>query len=802
MRGLLRGWAAVAVVSPWVLAAAGTTAADLAKALRENRFDRDECYRVRDVTLVKEDIRLYLNEGHLIFSKPVAGRRIAAVFTADVEGGDCEIMILPPDRAERRSLANFIEAPNLDDHFQTALLLFTGDDYDRIKAQFADNPANKRTPELGALMDEQWTPVLRNLSESYVTRLTLDLMGGPSRHGGLLTAMISSQKLGTFDVAYDPEATEQVLAGKVNTRDNQSYFDVWTSFRSKSARRNPKVEPPDVTLSDYRIQATVNPDLSMDAITRVKVRASAEGTVAAGFDISQQMEVTQATVDGKPAEVLQRDTFRLNLARGGNNFFLVVPPEPLHVGRDYEFEFHHSGKVIRDAGDRVFYVIARGSWYPTHRLGFTAYDLTFRYPKDLEIVTPGDVVDDRTDGDWRITRRRTTEAIRIAAFNLGNYAHARLERGPYAVDVYANRSLEKALQPRIPAPAPPPVGIRPRRTAETLGDTQPVMPPLDPLARLKVLASEVASALEFMAARFGPPALPHLTVSPIPATFGQGFPGLIYLSTLAYLKNLPPRNLGNGEPSDVFFQDILQAHETAHQWWGNRVCVGSYRDYWLMEALANYSALLYLEKSKGLRVAEQMLDSYRAALLAKGDNGQPVDSTGPIVLGTRLENSQEPRAWRAITYGKGTWILQMLRRRLGDERFFSLLAEVVKRYNHREITTEQFRELAAGYLPPKSDDPKLESFFEQWVYGTGIPAVKLAWSVKGQAPALRLVGTVTQSEVDEDFSTQVPVEIQVAKGRIITQWVRTTNTPVTFTVPLSAAPVKVVLDTHHGLLKR
>src|SRR5262245_48914694 len=93
-------------------------AADLARAIRENSFDRDECYRVRDLTVVKEDIRIYLTDGHLIFSKPVAGRRIAAVFTADVEGGDGEVLLLPPDRAERRSLAVYTNSPNLDEHFR------------------------------------------------------------------------------------------------------------------------------------------------------------------------------------------------------------------------------------------------------------------------------------------------------------------------------------------------------------------------------------------------------------------------------------------------------------------------------------------------------------------------------------------------------------------------------------------------------------------------------------------------------------------------------------------------------------
>ena len=53
-----------------------------------------------------------------------------------------------------------------------------------------------------------------------------------------------------------------------------------------------------------------------------------------------------------------------------------------------------------------------------------------------------------------------------------------------------------------------------------------------------------------------------------------------------------------------------------------------------MEALANYSALLYLEKSKGAHSMEMMLESYRTALLAKNEAGQTVESAGPIVLGT------------------------------------------------------------------------------------------------------------------------------------------------------------------------
>jgi hypothetical protein len=778
------------------------TAADLARAIRENSFDRDECYRVRDLTLVKDAVRFYFTDGHLIFSRPIAGRRVAAVFTADVEQGDGEVIMLPPDRSERMSLAHYTGSPNLDEHFRAALLLFTGDDYDTLKSQLPGNPANKKAPEIGALLDEEWTPVLRNLGASYLTRITLDLIDGPGQSRGLFAALISSPKFTNFDIVYDPEAREQVFAGKMVTRENRLFFDTWASFVAKSRRQNPSPLPERLEVSNYRIEATVESDLTLNVVTRAKVKSLVDGLRATTFDITPDMDISEVTVDGQPAEVLQRDSLRLNLSRGGNNLFLVVPPEPLRTGREYEFAFHHSGKVIHEAGDRVFFVSSRGSWYPTHSLQFADYDLQFRYPRDLDLVTPGDVVEDRTDGEWRITRRRTPFPIRIAAFNLGNYEHARVQRGGFVVDVCANRALENALLPRPQTQIVPPqvTGRRPRADALTTTTVTPPAP--NPMERLHTLAEEVASAMEFMTSKFGPPALPHLTVSPIPGTFGQGFPGLVYLSTFAYLKDLAHTGTNLTEPQEIFFADALQAHETAHQWWGNRVTATTYRDYWLMEALANYSALLYLEKSKGERPTDLLLDDYRRNLLLKNEAGETVDSRGPIVLGPRLESSREPRAWRAITYGKGTWILQMLRRRMGDERFLSLLAEVLKRYDHKDISTEQFRELAAGFLPPKTDDPKLEAFFDQWVYGTGIPALKLTYTIRGKAPSLRLVGTLTQTDVAEDFSAVAPVEIQLGRGRTITHWVRSASAPVTFTVPVQQAPVKVTLDPRRAVLRR
>ena len=100
----------------------------------------------------------------------------------------------------------------------------------------------------------------------------------------------------------------------------------------------------------------------------------------------------------------------------------------------------------------------------------------------------------------------------------------------------------------------------------------------------------------------------------------------------------------------------------------------------------------------------------------------------------RMENSQMPSAYYNITYGKGSWIMHMLRRRMGDERFLAMLADLRKEYERGStLSTEEFRLLAAKFLPAKSPDPQLENFFDQWVYGTGIPSLKMKYAVTGKA---------------------------------------------------------------------
>ena len=237
----------------------------------------------------------------------------------------------------------------------------------------------------------------------------------------------------------------------------------------------------------------------------------------------------------------------------------------------------------------------------------------------------------------------------------------------------------------------------------------------------------------------------------------------------------------------------MQPHETAHQWWGNLVYTAGYHDEWITEALANYSALLYLEKQHGGRkVSEAVLTSYREQLLA-GD----ADATGPIVQGRRLETSQKPDAWRVITYGKGTWILHMLRARMGDAAFLKMLSGLRQEFERKEITTEQFRLHCAKFLPAGSSDSKLQAFFDQWIYGTGIPQLKMSWTAR---PG-RVSGTIKQSGVAEDFSVDVPIEIRVG-ATVTRKVVRTDGEESKFSFPTVGTATKVTLDPDNSVLRK
>lgn len=768
--------------------AAAANAPAISAKLSQLALDPAECYRVHDLSIAREDLRIYLNSGYLVVAKDIEGRRVGAAFSAELEGGDAEILLIPPDRGERRSLARFTERPNLDEHFTSAVFVFSSD-AGRELAELAGNA--KKAPEAGVLLASTLSPVLRNLGGGFQVRLASDLLA-PDPAARFFYMAAVSPRLGNIDVLYDARSGPEITLGQLKTGADRTYFDIWTSFPARSARKSPAQAAgnPQFALSNFRIEATIGTDLSLAAKTRATLQAVHTAQRVVTLLISRRMAVTAVSIDGKPAEVFQRESLRSRLIGGTENEeFLVIAPKLLEPGRDHELVIEHNGSVISRAGDNVFLVGARGGWYPQLRFELARFDLTFRYPKALTLVATGARTEERLEGEWRIDRYQTDAPIRFAGFNLGEYQRVTLNRGDLRVEVNANRKLDNAVQRRALEVAPLTVGPPGHHRIPSTPPPDLFQLTPDPAAQLRQLGGVVMSAFEFMAGMYGAPPLHSLTISPIPAGFGQGFPGLVYLSTLAYLDPARRAVLTGVPATQAFSSELLEAHEVAHQWWGNLVVPATYKDEWISEALANYSALLYLEKKHGPKALDAVLDQFRQDL-AREERGHTVESAGPITWGYRLQSSQSPRAWHVITYEKGAWIIHMLRKRLGDEKFLSTLRSICDGYRFQPFRIADFERAFAAKIP-------LEGFFESWVFDSGMPVVKLQWShLHG-----KVTGTLRLQDAGEDFTAAVPVQVQFARAKPALYWLPASSEGTPFRLSVAQPPTRVFVDTTAALVR-
>ena len=209
-----------------------------------------------------------------------------------------------------------------------------------------------------------------------------------------------------------------------------------------------RLAPPDpsFSLTQFRIEASLDENLRLRAVTRATLKIGSQPLRAFAFEVSRAEQVTAARIDGAPAELLISESTRSRALRADeNDVFLLTTPDSLAPGSVHKVEFEHEGALITSAGNGVYSVGGRSNWYPRSGSAFADYDLVFRYPRRLTLVTPGDIVMDTIDGDYRNTERRTSVPIRVAGFNLGNYEKSSVTAGGLTVDVFGNRNLDPAL---------------------------------------------------------------------------------------------------------------------------------------------------------------------------------------------------------------------------------------------------------------------------------------------------------------------------------------------------------------------
>jgi hypothetical protein len=179
-------------------------------------------------------------------------------------------------------------------------------------------------------------------------------------------------------------------------------------------------------------------------------------------------------------------------------------------------------------------------------------------------------------------------------------------------------------------------------------------------------------------------------------------------------------------------------------------------------------------------------------------------TVGPVSQGYRLNSGKTPNITQAMIYPKGAYILHMIRMMMfdhrggGDARFREMMTDFVKTHYNQNVTNEDFKHAIEKHMTPQMDVDKngtMDWFFNEWVYGTDIPAYRLGYQTTASPDGKTLVTVnVTQSGVSDDFKMLVPIYADFGKG-----WTRlgaakiTGNASVEIPIPLPQAPKKLTL---------
>ncbi|HTS12446.1 MAG TPA: M1 family aminopeptidase [Candidatus Limnocylindrales bacterium] len=730
----------------------------LYQALNALRPDTTRVYSVRSVTLRRDVINLTLDDGKLAFFRPLGGQVTGIVFV-----GQGHVIATPHDPGERRSLAQFVGVPILDQSFSRAYLRFDDDTAGEVEKELRDSGAVATAdPTFGG----DWETLCANVNPWHSLRILVDRLSTepiPYFYAGIL-----SNAMGPMDMLVDGRRYEQVLFGQPRRSEGSQSYDIWASFHAMGSATAPENFVP----VDYRIETNIADDLSLDGVTALHVRVARGGQRVVPVELSRNLAVSGVKEsDGQPLIYFQNeDLSQRQIARRGNDTVFVILPAPARAGDEIHLVIAYHGSVISDAGNGVQYVGEHQNWY-AHLAGidhFVPFDLNFRWPKRFVLVATGTKVESKDDGDFMTGHWRSDVPFVVAGFNLGQYETQTAGDGSPAIDLYANRQLENAILARLAErargiPLMPP-SVRPP-FVNSLPD--PTFEP-SPAGVLNNLGKEIRDAIHFYETLNGPFPFRELDVSQIPGTVGQGWPGLVYLSTYAFLPPEAGQRAGITERSQALARDIMPFHEVAHQWWGNVTVSASYRDVWIQEGMANYLSLLYADSRKSKDRMSTWLERYRSELTARAPlTGETIEESGPLTLGYRLESSKNLNAYDTVIYDKGTWVMHMIRELLWDPRakdpdarFHTLLQSILTQYRFQPLSTADFQRAVEAEMTPSMDlegGHSMNWFFDEWVKATGIPHYTVQFEAKPHGKEFLVTGKLEQDAVDDVFTAPVPL---------------------------------------------
>jgi len=780
-------------------------------ALNALRVDPSAVYQIapaNHIELRRGDAVLSFEEGKLAFFSPLDGHVSGAVFS-----GRGHILAIPRDTVEKQQMGLFLGAPVLDEEFVSTYLRFTDGTDTELLEQFRKAGI---APVTDVSFTYQWETPTAQLNRVHTIRIVLDMLSHNSKP--YFYAGVEGAATGPFDLFLDDLREEPFSLGQYHKAEGKTFYDMWTSHAVKGVPTSTHA----FRSLYYSINTSILPGNALDATATVELRAESGVDRVVLLQLSRLLTVDKVTDDQNRAlDFLQNEGMNPEeISARGNDSLYVVLPETFERGKEFALHTHYHGNVIQDAGNGVLFVGERDLWYPRYgdTADFAPYDFTMRWPHKFRLVATGSKIDEREEGEFRVGHWRSEAPISIAGFNLGDYATASFSSEGRSVDVYANRALEEELRKRLAtSDGAALIGLSSRRmTAAAEGPSLPAalgsQAPPSPADALKQLGKEIDSSIHFYETFSGRFPYHTLSVSQIPGTTAQGWPGLLYISTFSFLSPEAQMKAGLSTSTQEQFTSLVPYHEVAHQWWGNIVGWSSYRDQWINEGIANYLAILFADTKKNPEhTLHVWLERYRKQLTQKPPGAsRPAGDLGALTLGTRLSSSKSPEGYQEVIYGKGTWVFHMLREMLRqpgsknpDAKFIALLNNLTIKYAYRALSTSDLQHEVEAVMQPNMDlegGRSMEWFFEEWVRGAGIPRYRVEFTTHRAENGYLVRGKLFQEGVPRSFIASVPLYSGGAgRGTLLTRVTAAgPETPFRFVTP--SEPHKIVIDPQMTLL--
>jgi len=229
-------------------------------------------------------------------------------------------------------------------------------------------------------------------------------------------------------------------------------------------------------------------------------------------------------------------------------------------------------------------------------------------------------------------------------------------------------------------------------------------------------------------------------------------------------------------------------HELAHQWYGNLVTPRRFsEDNWISEALAEYlGAQVYAAGAKDPKEKAQKLEE--AVKIWRRDADMSKDSVSIAQAWNLAGGWTDVVEYEQLTYSKGALVVRMLHSMLGEDRFWQLMTNIVKKYANKDISTEDFANETSAVA-----GQDMAWFFKQWIQEPGIPDLDVSKSIVQEGGKTYLTGHLKQKNAVLFKRLWLPFVFEAGGGRGV-KLVVMDKPEMDFKVEIPAGVSSVVLD--------